>query len=117
MTVTRFLLEHETYQGLDLEQQECINTLGKITLKPSDIEDTLINFVQYSVDKMIKVPEICDVLDLLITCPTAISNVSDAVDKMVKNGDGITNHITDLKIKPLFMSTTAWNRLQGRLVN
>lgn len=112
MTVNRFLLESETYQNLDEKQKACIDILRNNRSKPSDIEDNITRYVLYSIDKMQPIDVICSAIDELVTCPTAKSNISEAVAKMVKNGDGITGHIADLKKMPIFVNPMTWQALK-----
>lgn len=104
---------NDVYQNLDSVQKKYIDILKSEKASPVDVEDSLVNFFQYSTDRMLTPTSICDTLSVLIGNQRLLSN---AVIKMAKNRDGITNFIIDLQNKPNFMNDDAWDTLKGRKV-
>lgn len=88
---------YEAYPILDKREQGYMDILLSDKLNSTDAEENLVLLFQHQANKFKHPKDTCDLITTIVTITENRNKISDAVEKMAKNGDGVTQYISTLR--------------------
>ena len=86
--------QYHDHPTLDKKEQGYINILLSEQLNIADAEENLILLFQHQANKFKQPSDTCNLISTIITTSQNRNKIYNAVEKMIKNGDGVTQYIS-----------------------